>query len=117
MSNSGVTLSALETLNASDAMLYRELRGLPDFERAFDSPTLFAGTPEHCDICGCEISDFRFFADCETQSGRWAYLCPDCHDEQGAPVGWGEGQIYMHLPELGGWVLVAGLPPTGHAED
>jgi hypothetical protein len=30
-------------------------------------------------------------------------------------MGWGEGQIYMHLPELGGWVLVAGLRPSGHA--
>lgn len=103
MSNSGVTLSALETLNASDAMLYRELRGLPDFERAFDSPTLFAGTPEHCDICGCEISDFRFFADCETQSGRWAYLCPDCHDEQG-----GAGRLGrrpdLHAPARAGWL-------------
>lgn len=44
-----------------------------------------------CDLCDAKMAEI----DGKTQSGPWAYMCPDCHRKRGVGLGIGRGLQLM----------------------
>lgn len=67
---------------------------------------LWIGTaPARCQLCLDEIKDS--FVDGKTCDGRWAFMCTNCHAEEGYGLGTGKGQKYTLQPD-GTWEKVEG---------
>lgn len=70
----------------------------------------FSGPPEHCDICGCSLSEEKYMIDGSISgSGAWCFMCADCFHTHGTRIGLGFGQLYLNTKD--GWRLAAGGAP------
>ena len=64
---------------------------MPDTEKHWSGPI-----PSTCDLCNYSLERARSFIDGATRMGRWAIMCPSCHDNYGRGLGTGRGQHYSH---------------------
>ena len=74
--------------------------------------TIWLGkVPESCDICHVDLipayTEGGTFIDGATKFGRWAFMCPTCHNWHGVGLGTGRGQKYQRQPD-GKWIKTEG---------
>ncbi len=64
--------------------------------------------PEHCDICGCLLSEEDYFVDGKLKSGDIsALMCADCFVVHGLGIGADSGRLYFQ--SQGKWLQVGGF--------
>jgi hypothetical protein len=80
-----------------------------DMAKAITESNIYAGAPEHCDLCSDNFIDDGFMVDgaIRGQAG-WACMCMNCFGQHGQGLGWGVGQLYKKEGKLG-WLQVAGF--------
>jgi len=61
--------------------------------------------PSHCDLCPTKFDSY--FVDGALKSGKWCFMCPNCHFFEGQGIAWGKGQQY----DVKTLALIAGGPP------
>lgn len=49
--------------------------------------------PQACQICNTPLT--TQFVDGATVFGSWAYMCKECHSDNGYGLGTGRGQLYI----------------------
>ncbi|HPC43035.1 MAG TPA: hypothetical protein PLD91_19120 [Spirochaetota bacterium] len=86
----------------------RELIALEKFSQK-ENITLI-DHPRACDLCGSPFENRRFMIDAclDPKKNPWGFVCAECFFKLKLTIGWGKGQLYIHLKN-GSWFLTAGL--------
>lgn len=95
--------------NSIRSEIKRYFHGNMDMAKAITECNIYAGAPEHCDLCSDNFIDDGFLVDgaIRGQAG-WACMCMNCFGQHAQGLGWGVGQLYKNEGKLG-WLQVAGF--------
>ena len=93
-----------------------DLDALVDMPEAVRHNIYFSPPPSECDLCQKALSEEKYMIDGGVRGvGYWACMCANCYLKKGRGIGWGVGQLYLRSKH--GWLAVAGLDPSGPADE
>lgn len=94
----------------------QNLDALVDMREAARHSIYFSPQPDECDLCRKSLLGEKFMIDGGVRGASyWACMCSSCYLRKGRGIAWGVGQLYLW--DKHGWLAVAGLDPSGPADE